>query len=34
MWGRFDGDSPIMIWKNKKNKSNETKQEIEDATNY
>lgn len=33
MWGRFDGDSPIMIWKNKKNKSNETKQEIEDATN-
>lgn len=33
MWGRFDGDSPIMIWKNKKNKSNETKQEKEDATN-
>jgi hypothetical protein len=34
MWGRFDGDRPIIIWQNKKDKkSNKTNQEIEDATN-
>ena len=34
MWGRFDGDRPIMTWQKSKNKkSNKTNQEIEDATN-
>ena len=33
MWGRFDGDSPIVTWHKKNVKNNKTNQDIEDATN-
>lgn len=33
MWGRFDGDRPIIIWHSKNKKKNEKNKDIEDATN-
>jgi len=33
MWGRFDGDRPIVIWHSKKKTKNGNNQDIEDATN-